>query len=724
MTLAFAVLALAQPFAGAGPAAECLTARHHGREAEAARCFARLTAAADPWARAEGFWGLGRYQEANEQFRLAAEQEPKEADRKVRWGRLLLERFNPGEAAELFQEALALRKDHAGALLGMALVAAEQFENRAVELARQALAADPGLIEARELLARMALEDGDATRAVEEAGRALALWSEALDAMAIRATADWLADRAETPWIERILAVNPRYGRAYAIGARFMVLNRRYEDAIRFYRKALELDSRLWDARSELGLNLMRLGRDDEARRELELCYQNGYRNAPTVNALRLLESYRNFLYLESGPVVLKLHRKEAEALHPYFQDEAERALARFQNKYGLQLKERVRIEVYPDHEDFAVRTLGMPGLGALGVTFGYVVAMDSPSARKSGAFHWAATLWHELNHVVVLAAANHRVPRWFTEGLAVYEESEASPEWGERLTPDVIAAIADKKLLPVSQLDRGFVRPAYPAQVAVSYYQAGRLCEFIARQWGFEKLRAMLDAFLKRRSTPEAVRSALGLEPEELDRRFLAWLEEQTRTSVASFKQWQKRMGELHELAHAGRHDEVIRQGPAVRDLYPEFVEAGSAYQLLAEAYLAREDRAAAAAELERYARAGGRDPSLLKRLADLNRQLGRKPEAAAALMRAIYVDPLDEETHRILGDLRMELGDAQSAIREYRAALALNPVDTAAAHFRLACAYRAANRIEQAKEHVLAALEAAPGYRPAQKLLLELHR
>ena len=64
------------------------------------------------------------------------------------------------------------------------------------------------------------------------------------------------------------------------------------------------------------------------------------------------------------------------------------------------------------------MRTMGMPGLGALGVTFGEVVAMDSPSARKPGDFNWGATLWHEMSHVYILTATNHRVPRWFTEGL------------------------------------------------------------------------------------------------------------------------------------------------------------------------------------------------------------------------------------------------------------------------------------------------------------------
>ena len=101
-----------------------------------------------------------------------------------------------------------------------------------------------------------------------------------------------------------------------------------------------------------------------------------------------------------------------------------------------MQLDRPVQVEVYPDHEDFAVRTMGMPGLGALGVTFGYIVAMDSPSGRKPGSFHWASTMWHEMSHVYVLAATKHRVPRWFTEGMAVHEETAASPEWGDRLDP------------------------------------------------------------------------------------------------------------------------------------------------------------------------------------------------------------------------------------------------------------------------------------------------
>src|SRR5579862_7936827 len=124
---------------------------------------------------AESAWKAHRYADANTAFRVITGQHPDNAEYKVRWGRLLLERFNKGEAADLFNEALEIKKDYAPALLGLALVAAEGFEDQAVKLAHKALEADPMLLEARELLARLALEDNNEKLAIDEADTAIAM---------------------------------------------------------------------------------------------------------------------------------------------------------------------------------------------------------------------------------------------------------------------------------------------------------------------------------------------------------------------------------------------------------------------------------------------------------------------------------------------------------------------------------------------------------------------
>ncbi|HXN23314.1 MAG TPA: tetratricopeptide repeat protein [Candidatus Dormibacteraeota bacterium] len=701
---------------------ECHTLRKHGRREQAARCYLALTRTNDAYLRAEGDWGLERYPEANNEFRAAVKQADGNAMYRVRWGRLLRERFNNADGEELFREALERDPRNAQALLGLALVSADRFDDQAVVYAMKSLAIDPKLVEAHELMAKLALENSAPNAAVAQANEALKLAPDALDAMATHAAVELLVDRSPDAWLAKMLSVNSTYGRGYAEVAHHLVLNRRYDDGVAYYRKAIELDPQLCTARTQLGISLMRMGQEDEPRRQLEVCYANGYRDAATVNSLRLLDSYKKFVTFKDDTVILKLHKNEAELLRPYFERVLKRAMTTYENKYKVKLADPVQVEVYPDHEDFAVRTLGMPGLGALGVTFGTVIAMDSPSGRKPGDFHWASTLWHEMSHVYILAATNHRVPRWFTEGLAVHEETEASPEWGDRMTPEILVAIRDKKLLPVAELDRGFVRPSYATQVIVSYYQAGRICDYIKGRWGDDKLLDMVHAFAEKKTTTEAIQGTMGMPPEEFDKEFLAWLDKDIGKTAASFDEWRRNLKSLAEMAKEKKFDEVVKEGEKVRGLYPDYVYNANAYEFVAQANLAQGNKRAAAAALADYQRHGGHDPGTLTELASLEAELGENSEAAATLDRINYIYPMTEELHRKLGNLWFGLGDYPGAIREYGAAVAMHPLDKASAQFNLARAYYATGQIERAKETVLLALEAAPGFRPAQELLLQI--
>ncbi len=366
-------------------------------------------AAQTPAELAERYWKQRRWEDANAAFRAAVKSDPRNPALRVRWGLLLLERFNPGEAADLFNEALELEKDYPPALLGLARVAAERMDPKAAELCRKALEKDPSLEEARELLANVLLEDGDFEAAAAEARKLGARPG----GHAVLAAIALLRDEDAAP----ALSAMGRHAPGYARIARHLVLNRRYEEGIEYYRKALEIDPELHAARSELGINLMRVGRDADARRELEAAYEAGYRNAPTANSLKLLDTLAKFDSVRRPRFVLRLDKSESKLLAPYFAREIERALDVYEKKYRFRLPGPVQVEAYKNHADFEVRTLGVPGLGALGVAFGLSVAMDSPSARPPGAFHWASTLWHELSHVFVITATRHRVPRWFTEG-------------------------------------------------------------------------------------------------------------------------------------------------------------------------------------------------------------------------------------------------------------------------------------------------------------------
>ena len=156
-------------------------------------------------------------------------------------------------------------------------------------------------------------------RPLKQADVALQLSPDALDAMAVHAAVEVLADRSPDAWLEKIRQVNPTYGEGCAIVAHHLLLNYRYEDAVAYYRKALELDPQLWSARSALGINLMRLGQEDEPRRQLEMCYANGYRDAATVNSLRLLDSYKNLYYLQRSDHDPETAQEGSRAAAPLF---------------------------------------------------------------------------------------------------------------------------------------------------------------------------------------------------------------------------------------------------------------------------------------------------------------------------------------------------------------------------------------------------------------------
>jgi len=665
--------------------------------------------------RAEDLWKDGRYKEANDAFIALETARPKDPDVKVAFGRLMLDYDQLTDATDLFNKALELKKDDAPAYLGLALAAAEDYGAGAAELARKALSADPKLADAQSLLARLALEDNDSAKAAEEANKALKLDSNSVEAKAVLAALDFFAGKKETAW-------DPQDARGYAEIGHFFVLNRRYEEGIAYYRKAIALDPKLYPARSQLGINLMRMGREDEAYQQLADCMDANYKGAPTSNSIKLIEKLRQFDTFQSGKAVLKMDKKESGLLRPYFEEEANRAIATYEKKYGMKLEHPVQIEVYPDHPDFEVRTLGVPGLGALGVTFGYSIAMDSPSSRTPGEFHWASTLWHEMSHVFTLSMTDSHVPRWFTEGIAVHEETAASPEWGDRLSPDVIAAIKNKTLLPIAELDRGFIHPKSPMQVGVSYFQGGRICDYITDKFGWSTILAMLHDFAADMETPAVVRKELKMEPEEFDKQFFAFVEADTKKTVDNFDAWKKQIKEVNDFYKAKNYDAAIKEGVAILDLYPDYVEAGSVYEFLARSYLAMNDKAAAIEELERYIHAGGRDPELIKLAAKQLTDAGRKKDAAEALERLNFIYPMDNEQHAMLGALLADEGDAAGAIREFGAVVSHHPIDPAEAHYQLARAYHLDHQNDKAQDELLEALEAAPSYRPAQKLLLEL--
>ncbi len=235
--------------------------------------------------------------------------------------------------------------------------------------------------------------------------------------------------------------------------------------------------------------------------------------------------------------------------------------------------------------------------------------------------------------------------------------------------------AIRDKKLLPVADLDRGFIRPEYPTQVNVSYYQGGKILDYVKERWGDDKILDMVHSYAQLKTTPEVIQQDLGMSPEEFDKAFMEWLYKDVGKSAASFDEWRNKLKELAEAAKAKNWDEVLAKGDAVRQLYPDYVEGANPYEFMAEAYIAKGDKKSAAQVLSEYEKIGGRNPEALKELASLEQEAGDAKEAAATLEGINYIYPMDEGLHRKLCDLLFDLKNPDD-VRECSAVLSHAPV------------------------------------------------
>ncbi len=696
-------------------------------------------------------WHRGYFREAQNIFVDATDPERSAVSAEVLtdFGFLLLEKYNAKDALGAFRDSLKL-DNSARAKLGIAL--AKKYDNDfEVEVnARAALEINPYLVGARNVLAQLAIEEEAYPEALEHIEAALRVNPLDLETLSLQAFCRYVqGDMSGFANIEkRVLGLNPSYGEFYRILADNLVSRRKYQEAVDWSRKAIAIQPALWTAHVLLGMNLMRVGNIEEGRKSIQRAFEGDPYNVWAVNSLDLFDQVKSFSRIQSEHFAFRMAKEDASSIGSFAPALAEEVYSKLTQRYGFTPEGPIQIEIYPDHGGFAVRTLGLPGLsGVLGVCFGKVIAMDAPGTRPKGTYNWGSTLWHEFAHVITLQMTKHNIPRWYSEGLSVYEEHKARPGWGENLTLDFLRAYKAGKLMKASELNMGFVRPSSPEQVMLTYYQAGLICEMIEEKYGFDKIRQSLLLFAENKSAQEVFHQTLGMDQAQMDEAYAKYLDSRVK-AIAEHIRFEKD-GSKPDTADKASLLQKVKDNPgdfwanlslgrllrkegslAGAEIYlkdaqrsfPQYVEEGNSYQLLGEIYgeLKRNDEA-----LAQFRNWSLVDGSALDPLAAAARiYLDRKDWASATevLSLSIYIDPYDLQVFKKLGDAAMACGKWSTAIDAYRSLAGSKVADSAGAHFDLARALLESGNRPESKREVLKALEIAPSYREAQELLLSL--
>ncbi len=687
---------------------------------------------------------LERFQDANDMYRAAIEADTGYFDSHLSAAELFTEKYQYGDAATFLNDALRLNRNSARAYLALARNKRLDGGQEMTAALARALSVNPNLVDALALKAAVALEASRFDEASVELDKAFKINSRSLEAHSLRAAMLYLQDQNFEPEVATTLAISPRYGSVYNTLAHYAAITRRTEQAAQFARRATELEPRLWDAHLNLGMALLRMGQMEPGRAAVEKAFKGDPFNVWAKNTLDLLDSMRDFKETRHGPFIIKASAQESDVLAPYAANLLEEAAAKLTAKYRFTPKAPITIEIFNNHEDFAVRTLGMPGLGALGVCFGTLIAQDSPSAREAGEFNWGSTLWHEYTHVITLQMTDYRIPRWFSEGLSVYEERRARPGWGDDWNPLFVRAFMDKRWFKIEDLDAGFQRPKSPQDLPIAYFEASQICEFIAERYGFDTILRMLAMYRDKARTPDVLQQVLKLSESDFDREFAVYIEAKARPLdqalstpnnvaaslpkeevlklLATQDTYALRVRAAELLAADGDTQGAINHYLRAVELFPYVTGPGNAYEALAKLLEQKGDSAQAAKVLEGLTRTDENNLEALKTIARIRLALGERQQALDALQASFFISPFDYKLHTQAGELSAGLKDYPRALAEFQVALALSPPNIAEANYNVASAYFALGRQPEAKRSILRALEAAPRYEKAQELLLRI--
>lgn len=427
-------------------------------------------------------------------------------------------------AGSLLKKALDRHPDHAEALLG--LHALHRLNRLRVsrspeEILHQLLEAHPGCIRGIVQRAYDDLSDGHLPRVRYALSQLEEQAPGRRDVRTLRAALAFVEHDHATcdQALANLLDEAPHDSEPEREVGRLLVELYRFQEALPFLRAAVTRDASDHQAWTRLGHALANTGLEDEARRAFTRAVEEakGRQDAWRDNMRRVLTRIEEHHVHETyGPLAFSWMPDAAEVFRTYwvpFYTEAREELA---ERYGF-TPERTTIQVFREHGDFSVRSVGYEGFPALGVCFGPVVTSLSPLSEMRGQFSWARTGFHEFSHVVHLGLSHNRCPRWITEGLATYEEVNRNPAWTRNMRLELLDARANGHLIPVRELNRAFRGP----RILFGYYQGGLLCEMLIAQHGFSPMVRLLQAFDRGDDLDTAIRSVFQTTPEAIDADF-----------------------------------------------------------------------------------------------------------------------------------------------------------------------------------------------------------
>ncbi|MCI5105187.1 MAG: hypothetical protein MRY76_00585, partial [Pseudomonadales bacterium] len=540
--------------------------------------------------------------------------------------------------------------------------------------------------------------------------------------------------------------------------------NYRFEEAVGYARAAIAADSEYWQGYTLLGSNLIRLGQEEEGQANLEIGFDNDPFNVMTSNMLKVFDTLETYETLESEHFKVHMSARDAQILWPYMEPLLEESYDTLTAKYGFEPETPILIEVFENTEDFAVRSVGLPDIGPLvGICFGKVITLISPDTLTA---NWQEIVWHEFMHVITLQMTDNRMPRWLSEGISVWEEREGRPYWGRSQGLDLVRASEEGQLIHISELNSAFTNARSNADLSFAYFQSYLVVDYIAKQYGFDKLVDLVKEYAFIKEDAERFDLVFGQSLDQFDAGFRSWIDSRVEEinvyvhqedvpdegeghghgirenssailaelyNNASLKQHMRARIEDNPLdfqAHLQlgivlfkeeSYQEAKDSLNLAYEILPSYTGYPSPPLVLSQIYEAEGNTAEQHRWLEVLLENVQHDFASAMILAEAALDAGENERAAYYIDRALQVDPYRADVHHLKARYAQSTGNTEMAVTEFEVLMELDFNDPVEARTDLAQAYLNNSQYDEARQNVLYALEMAPSYRRAQEVLLQ---
>jgi tetratricopeptide (TPR) repeat protein len=665
-------------------------------------------------------------------------------------GMLLLQKHHPKTALKEFQLAAKINPRIPEVHIGVAsaLLSQWKFED-CLKQTDKALAINPNHPDALLIKAACYMQWRKYDDVAPLIDKVLETNPNHLDALSLYAALHVREDRpgkAEA-FAKRVEEVNDAYPVLPLTVAEWLSAARQFDQAEDYYKRAIAIDDTQAESYAGLGKLYMQTGQENLARGALRRAHELDDYRADVINYLKVLDRLENFAVKETEHFIIKVDPERDRILLDQVAAYMEEIHPEICGDFGHEPEGKTIIEIMPTQEQFGVRIAGRGWVPTVGACTGRVIALAAPNPDNPlGTHNWATVLRHEYTHTVTLSATGNRIPHWFTEACAVWQQPDRR---NYRAVQLLVAAVRHDRLFPISELDWGFIRPKRPTDRSQAYAQSEWTMEYIIEHKGFPAVSAMLEAYRDGKDQEEIFNDLVGMTQEAFDAEFKTWARKQVRKwgfdpdpapDLVQARQKAKETPEDDDalanlavslLAHnqaaraekqalaalkidaenaralgvmsllklkAKDYDEAIDYARRLDEAEASSVTAA---RVRAKAYIAKRKWMQAIAALEQLQVRQPLDPYSYERLAKFYRQFGRPAEALRNLVELHRRTMKDPKYARQIAEIYRSMDQGEMALQYFREVTYINPYE-ASCYQAMAEIHFWADRLDEAIESV----------------------